>query len=183
MQAIVQHIYGRIVSSDTETAVLLYNPDATEKTADSLYLRFAFIIRGPEQHVFPALGLDDWGGEIRGLSLYQWVRDYGEQFPRAEIFGYDPDGSKTQFFLRALELYAKLPCYVYPDAGAPLSSGRLVKAILLPVEQTGSPKRLRRPPEMIKRPLRGAHVSWWQVAPQTDRFDFALLAQPPDPGF
>jgi hypothetical protein len=185
MQAITQHIQGRLLAEKEQTAVLLYSsptqPD--EETAESLYLRFAFVIRGPEQHVFPALALDDWGGEIRGLSLYQWVREYGEQFPRAEVFGYDPDGSRTQFFLRALELYARLPCYVYKEAAAPIPAGRLVNAILLPTPDVTQPVRLPRAPKEVERPLRAARVHWWHVPLQISQFDFNLLAKPPDPGF
>lgn len=183
MKAIAQHIHGSVLMQNEETAVLLHDPAPTEATAVSHYLRFAFIIRGPEQHVFPALGLDDWGREMRGLALYRWVREHGEQFPRAEVFGFDPDGSKTQFFLRALELYAKLPCYVYPAADTPLPDGRLVNAILLPTPDVTEPVRLRSGPKAVERPLRSAHVSWWQVPPHTDQFDFTLLAQPVDPGF
>ena len=183
MQLIEQHVAGKLLTAESETAVLLDDYQPEIETAVSLYLRFAFVIRGPEQHVFPALALDDWGGEIRGLSLYQWVHEYGEQFPRAEVFGYDPDGSKTQFFLRALELYAKLPCYVYTEAAASFGRGRLVTAVLLPIEGVTQPTRLRRPPAAIKRPLRSARVSWWHIPAQTNQFDFDLLTQPPDPGF
>ncbi|MFO7538390.1 MAG: hypothetical protein R6X32_10065 [Chloroflexota bacterium] len=183
MKPITQHIYGSLLTEGTETAVLLQDTQTATPTADSLYLRFAFVIRGPEQPVFPALALDDWGGEIRGLALYQWVREYGEQFPRAELFGYDLDGSKTQVFLRALELYARLPCYVYRQAAEPLTAGRLVSAILLPTDQTGQPVRLPHAPPEIKRPLRAARVSWWQLPLQTGQFDFSLLVQPSDPGF
>jgi hypothetical protein len=183
MRAITQHIYGHLLTTETDTAVLLDDLQATEPTADSLYLRFAFVIRGPEHHVFPALALDDWGGEIRGLALYQWVKEYGEQFPRAEVFGYDLDGSRTQFFLRALELYARLPCYVYRETAAPVTAGQLVKAILLPASQVIKPVRLSRAPQEVERPLRAAHVSWWHVPPGTDQFDFDLTVQPPDPGF
>jgi hypothetical protein len=183
MQAINQHIQGRLLAKGEQTAVLLHSTRPDEETAGSLYLRFAFVIRGPEQHVFPALALDDWGGEIRGLSLYQWVAEYGEQFPRAEVFGYDPDGSKTQFFLRALELYARFPCYVYKEAAAPVSEGRLVSAILLPTPDVIQPVRLPRAPKGVERPLRTARVNWWHVPPHAEQFDFSLLAQPPDPGF
>ncbi len=183
MQGIVQHIHGSLLTGESETAVLLHDIDPTEFTADSLYLRFAFIIRGPEQHVFPALGLDDWGREIRGLALYRWVHEHGEQFPRAEVFGFDVDGSKTQFFLRALELYAKLPCYVYERADAPLAAGRLVQAVLLPTTDVTQPVRLSRAPQIIQRPLRAAHVSWWQVTAQAHQFDLSLLSRPADPGF
>jgi hypothetical protein len=183
MRAITQHIYGTMMTSAEKTAVLLREPAPVAPATDSLYLRFAFIIRGPEEHVFPALALDDWGTEIRGLELYQWVRQYGEQFPRAELFGYDPDGSKTQFFLRELELYARLPCYVYQDAQAVVGAGRLVQSIALPTSQVTTPIRLPHPPAGIDRPLRGAHVSWWQVPSDTDHFDFSLLSVPPDPGF
>jgi hypothetical protein len=183
MQAINQHIQGRLLAKGEHTAVLLHSTRPDEETAESLYLRFALVIRGREQHVFPALALDDWGGEIRGLSLYQWVAEYGEQFPRAEVFGYDLDGSKTQFFLRVLELYARLPCYVYKEAAAPIPAGRLVSAILLTTPEVTEPVRLPRAPKGIERPLRSARINWWHVLPDTEQLDLTLLAQPPDPGF
>jgi hypothetical protein len=183
MRAITQHIYGTVLTAAQETAVLLREPTPATPAINSLYLRFAFIIRGPEDHVFPALALDDWGGEIRGLELYRWVRQYGEQFPRAEVFGYDPDSSKTQFFLRELELYARLPCYVYQEEQTAVGAGHLVRAILLPTPAVTKPVRLSYPPAEIERPLRSAHVSWWQVPPHTEQFDFSQLRMPPDPGF
>jgi hypothetical protein len=183
VRAISQHIHGTMLTKQEETVLLLHESAATATAVDSLYLRFAFIIRGPEQHLFPALVLDDWGGEIRGLELYRWVRQYGEQFPRAEIFGYDAAGNKTQFFLRELELYARLPCYVYQEERAGIATGHLVKAILLPTAQLTAPVLLSRPPQEMERPLRAAHVSWWQVPRHTNDFDFTRLAQPPDPGF
>ncbi len=141
-------------------------------TAVSLYLRFAFVTLGREEHIFPAFILDDWGKEQRGLRLYQWVAEFGEQFPRGEIFGFEQDGAETQCFLRALELYAKYPLYVYTDRKQPVAAGTLVEAILLPDATVRESVRGRRP--LAQRPLSHARVSWWRVPPSLILFDVTL---------
>lgn len=176
MKAARQHVHGKLFQANGRSALLLLDPEPGEETAVSLTLRYAVVIMGPEDHVIPALLLDDWGHELRGLAIYDFVRDQGDQFPRAEIFGFDLDGSETQLFLRSLELHQRWPCYVYPDRHTPLAEGALLNAVLLPTEGVTRPEPLAKPPaERVKRPLRGARLRWWQVPLDTADFDLSLL--------
>lgn len=176
MKAVRQHIHGKLFQANGRSALLLLDPEPTEETAVSLTLRYAVVIMGPEEHVIPALLLDDWGHEIRGLAIYDFVREHGDQFPRAEIFGFDMDGSETQLFLRSLELYQRWPCYAYPRPDTPLAEGVLLDAVLLQTEGVAQPEPLVKPPqERVQRPLRGARVRWWLVPPDIDDLDLSLL--------
>ena len=69
-----------------------------------IYLRYAVILRGTEEEFFPTSLLDDWGNEVKGLGIYSWIRDYGERFPRAELFGVNNAGMPDQCFVRELEI-------------------------------------------------------------------------------
>lgn len=176
MKAISQRIQGTLFSGKGGTAFLLKNARPGIETADSLYLRYAFVTQGTDNHVLPAFVLDDWGTEIRSLELYEWVQDYGDQFPRAELFGFDLSGKATQYFLRELELYSKLPCYAYPAKDTPLAQGVQINAILLPDTGVTTPHRTKRPPVAeVGRPLHSARVRWWCANPSAERFDFSLL--------
>jgi hypothetical protein len=176
MKAAKQHIHGKLITENGRSALLLLTAEPETKTADSLYLRYAVVVRGPEDHVLPAILLDDWGKETRGLKIYEFLREQGDQFPRAEIFGFDMDGSETQLFVRSLELYSRLPAYAYTNVDAPLADGVLLDAILLPDAETDRVVQVEKTSEMgVKRPLRSAQVSWWRVPPVTNTFDFSLL--------
>jgi hypothetical protein len=174
VKAVTQSVQGSLFTEDGRAALLLQDNQPQAETADSLYLRFAFVTREREERILPALILDDWGAEIKSLNLYEWVNEFGDQFPRAELFGFDLDGQERQYFLRELELYARLPCYAYAHRYTPLSEGLPVEAILLPREEAAAPRPTKRPIQM-KRPLRTARVSWWQVPPAITTFDFSLL--------
>ncbi|MCB8983047.1 MAG: hypothetical protein H6659_04440 [Ardenticatenaceae bacterium] len=175
MKAVKQHVHGRLIQANGRAALLLIDLNPTEETAVSLYLRYALVVMGPEDHVLPALLLDDWGNEIRGLEIYQFIREHGDDFPRAEVFGFDLDGSETQLFLRSLELHMRWPCYVYTSADEPLAQGVRLHAVLLPTAGIDAPLAVDRPDEeAIARPLRAAQVNWWQVPPHTESFAFGL---------
>jgi len=181
-----QQVSGRLLAEneageDGSLALLLTNPKPEPQAADVLILRFALVIMGTEAHLFPEVLIDDWGGEVRGLALYEWLRENGNHFPRAEVFGFDRHGGSEQYFVRELELYAKLPVYVFPDKQTPLAEGKLLSAILLPDDALSEPTKIKRPSQ-LKRPLASARVTWWQVPPTITRFDFSLLdaAQPSD---
>ena len=178
MKAAKLHIHGKLITENGRSALLLLNEEPTANNENSLYLRFALVIMGPEDHVMPAILLDDWGKEIRGVKIYEFLREFGDQFPRAEIFGFDMDGSETQLFVRSLELYSRLPCYAYTDVKAPLDEGVLIEAILLPNSETDRVVRLEKAKESgVKRPLRSAQVSWWRVPPAITTFDFSQLGK------
>jgi hypothetical protein len=176
MKAAHQHIHGSLLTENGRSALLLLNAEPETKTAVSLYLRYAVVVRGPEDHVLPAVLLDDWGKEISGLKIYGFLREQGDQFPRAEIFGFDLDGSETQLFVRSLELVSRLPCYAYTDVNAPLAEGVRLAAILLPDADTSVAVKIQKAGETgMKRPLRSAQVQWWRVPPTTTSFDFSWL--------
>ena len=167
MKPISIHVHGRLIVDDTDDeqhVLLLIDPVPEEKTAVSLYLRFPFITLGPEEHIFPSYILDDWAKEIRGVDAYQWMVDKGDHFPRAEVFGFEQDGAATQCFVRGLEHYVKLPCYVFNSAQAATPEGVIVRKILIENSDAVKRERIKRPSH-IKRPLASARVQWWQSPP------------------
>ena len=177
MKAAKQHIHGKLITENGRSALLLLDAEPTSQTENSLYLCYALVVRGSNAPVLPAILLDDWGQEIRGLQIYEFLRDHGDEFPRAEIFGFDIDGSETQLFVRSLELYSRLPVYVFTEVAAPLADGVLLQAILLPDAETDRVVRVEKGKDSgAKRPLRSAQVSWWRVPFAATRFDFSLLA-------
>ena len=178
-----QRVQG-MVWQEGETAVLHLLNDAPDKEATdhNLFLRYPLLQRGTEALLFPAFLLDDWGNEVRGMKLYEWIREFGEQFPRAEIFGLTQFGQETQLFMRDVELYAKLPCYAWQNRKADVETGILVNGVLLPTKGATDVVRIKRPAG-IKRPLRSARLSWWQLPPHATRFDFNLLNTPVEEGF
>lgn len=182
MQAIGQVVAGTLLLQDKQAALLLRETKPAPDAEDLVYMRYALVTRGPGDHIFPAFLLDDWGREIAGPKLYRWIRENGEQFPRAEIFGFEADGRETQAFLRELELYAKLPCYAYDDETRPVTAGYLLSAILLPDPTTSTITAIKRPQE-IKYPLRAARVTWWQVPPGTTKVRLNQLPGEADPGY
>jgi hypothetical protein len=165
VRAIKQHVHGTLFSQGNHHALLLLNLEPPSKAPESLYLRYAFVRQGEEEPILPAFVLDDWGSEIRGLSLYEWVREYGYQFPRAELFGFDQDGQEAQCFLRELELSTGLLCYTYLVEDAPLRDGALIEALALPDESVPTAAKIKRPSD-IPRPLRSAKAGWWLVNPE-----------------
>jgi hypothetical protein len=170
MKVATQRVQGKLLG---RTALLLHNPEPTaEQTADSLYLRFAFVQRGVESLIFPAELLDDWGNSVKGWALYEWVLEFVDQFPRAEIFGFDRNGRETQAFLRDLEVMEPLRCFAFPDKETALAEGVLVEAILLPMAGVRNMEKIERPLLEDKRPLSAAKVTWWQAPPETESFSF-----------
>jgi hypothetical protein len=182
-QAITLPVGGTLLREHGRAALLLRTRAPEGDDPDRRSLLFALLTRGPGDHIFPAFLLDDWGNEVRGLKLYDWIDESGERFPRAEVFGFDRDGSETQVFLRHLELYARLPCYTLEHAGAPVEEAVLLEAILLPDAEAQTAHRIEQPADLT-RPLSAARVSWWRVPAGQTAFDFWMLDQaPPDPGY
>ncbi len=180
-KAVAQKVSGRLLREDRakqngRAALLLTNPKPEPEAEDLLFLRFAFVLMGTEAPLFPSFLIDDWGGEVRGTAVYQWVKENGNQFPRAEIFGFDGQGNSVQRFVRELELYAKLPCLAYPSREVPLTEGTPIHAVLLPDETVTEPVKTKRP-SGLKRPLSAARVSWWCVPPALATFNFHQLEE------
>lgn len=171
MKIVTYRVSGRLLGGDGRFALLLLDDQPEKEGPDLIYLRYPFVSLGLETLIFPAFILDDWGSEIKSVGLYEWFAEFGAQFPRAEVFGLDENGRETQRFVRELEQYSKLPCLAFANLKTPLADGNLVEAILLPDDASGSPVKIKRP-SWVKRPLRSAKVSWWQVHPATTTFDF-----------
>ena len=162
MKAVNLRVQGAILTANGRYAVLLQNANPEQGAVPLVYLRFAFITMGVEEHIFPSFLLDDWGSEIKSLELYAWIDEFAPQFPRAELFGFDESGQEAQLFLRALEQYSKWPCYAYLTADTAVQDGQLLDAILLPDDSVTTPTKMKQP-SWAKLPLRRARVKWWQV--------------------
>lgn len=166
---IIQEMHGRLLVA-AESAALLLDP-----SANALYLRYAFVERGSEQHVFPASVLDDWGHEIKSMSLYDWVFENGPQFPRAEVFGFALDGSQRQRFLRELDLSSGLICYAYEGPDFSIADGHIIGVVLKMDAQSDEPRRIARPDDVAS-PLAYVRVAWWSLsAKQAGKIEIATL--------
>lgn len=182
MKIVEMGIKGKIYRAEDLNSLILreINPDPEAK--DIIYLRLAFVTRGTGGNIFPSFILDDWGREINGFKLYDWMRQNGEHFPRGEIFGYEEDGRVTQCFIRELELYARLPLYAYEKANQPVTEGILINTVGLPDELAINPIQITKP-QGFKYPLRAALVNWWRI-PKEGRFEtFDLNHTELDPGY
>ncbi len=159
MKPLTHSVSGTLFKNEKTLALLL------EPAVGPLFLRYALIARGSQEHILPALLLDDWGHEKRTLALYQWIFEEGQRFPRAELFGYDMLGEEAQLFLRAIEVYDKLPVYVYPAKHSLIPSGRLLEHFFLSDKVwEGRPLQVDAP-DGISFPLRRAKATWWRVNP------------------
>lgn len=154
-------VYGRLVGKADSTTLRLDAEDA----GNHVYLAYALVTQGPGHHVLPSVLLDDWGNEIAQLRVYDWIKENGLHFPRAEIFGKSPSGQAVQCFLRDLELFAPYPVYVFEADDAPDSSGTLLQAIVVVDEEAGSPEPAP-PPGWVGGRLRSAQVEWRRAGPE-----------------
>lgn len=182
MQAVKQRVAGDLLVEGKKAGLVLRDLKPPAAADNLIYLRYAFVTRGPGDHIFPAFILDDWGKEIGSLRLYRWVRDNGERFPRGEIFGFEQDGRSTQAFLREIELYARYPCYAYTAVDQPVNEGALLSSILIADESVDALQQIKRPAE-IKLPLSAARVTWWLVPAGATDIDLYHLDAEPDPGY
>lgn len=163
----MESIRGTVIQEGAKNALRLSEADATA----TVYLSYALVTQGPAWQILPSLLLDDWGNRIDGPALYDWVRENGLRFPRAEVFGYSPSGESVQYFLRDLELFEKYPVYAFMAEDAPPSSGVLLQAVLIPDEGVASAVPAQ-PPVEYGSLLRESQVSWWRVNPNQVGLDF-----------
>ena len=193
VRSVNKRVVGKLLESNGRFALLLQHPNPDRAASGLVYLRFAFVTQGKERHIFPKFLLDDWGREVRLLKTFAWVQKNGAQFPRAEIFGQQTDGTHIQLFVRELELFAKFPCYFFPAQDTPVDEGRLLKTILIPNPTTTIPEQIYSAKELcwfgedgkgarLKRPLSRARVNWWYVPPNTEALDF-LTSREPETGY
>lgn len=163
MRAVAHRVQAEKITLKNNHGLILHNVEPDKEAANVLFLRYAFVVMGPESHVFPAFILDDWGAEIRGLKLYGWFKRHANEFPRAEIFGFEQDGKKTQRFVREFEHYVKLPCYVYEEREVAVEQGEMITAVFLPTPSAAALQKLDTPPkEQTNILIRRARVSWWR---------------------
>jgi hypothetical protein len=160
MKTIIQRLNGTLFIREGKGAILL-----DETSEAQVVVRYALVFMGTEHEFFPGSVLDDWGNEKKGLNLYEWVREEGASFPRAEIFGRNRHGEPDQCFVRDLELYLPYPVYAYTVQGTPVHEGVPVNRILLPFPKLSKPTRTT-VPHRTKSPLKHAKVSWWEVEPE-----------------
>lgn len=159
MKVVRQKVRGQIAEQDGFRALVLESD--TESEGPSLWLLYALVTMGKEEHIFPGLVLDDWGNEYKSLALYGWIRENGDRFPRAEVFGKDSNGEEAQLFVRVLELYATYPVYVDYEGSEELER---VHAFILPDRTYTQPERIT-VPDHVDLPMREARVSWWRANP------------------
>lgn len=158
MKIIKQPIPGTIMM-DGDVCAIRYSSSESDEV---VFLSYALTTLGPGHRVLPSVLLDDWGKEIGGLAFYRWIRDHGQKFPRAEVFGLDPTGAEVQYFLRDLELLSRYPVYAFTEENAPANAGVPIRAILIPDDAADTPQSIS-PPGDIDSPLREAQVEWWRV--------------------
>jgi hypothetical protein len=168
MKIIKQKVPGQIERLQDKT--VLWWLAVAENSEPVVSLSFAFPTLGPEEHVLPAVVLDDWGNEIKSLALYRWIRELGDRFPRAELFGYGVNGEQRQHFLRELDLHAPVSCYVFAAADSPLTSATAVTDFLIADPAVNQVQQVD-VPEEVNYPLRGAAVRWWSVPPGASLMD------------
>lgn len=163
---ITEPVRGNLVTEGDKAAIRL------EPDGDSVvYLAYALVTQGPGYHILPSVVLDDWGNEIGNVDLYRWISENGLRFPRAELFGEDPEGVAVQYFLRDIELLAKYPVYAFESADAPAPSGQLLQAVLVPAEGEQTPARIQ-PSAAEHGLLAQADIAWWRVGAQDSSLDF-----------
>lgn len=175
---IKQKILGHLQKWQDRVVVWL-SASAAEDAQPSIYLSYAFVTMGREEHVLPSFLLDDWGNEVKSLKLYYWVREFGEQFPRAELFCYGLDGESRQHFLREFELYVPYPCYAFSSKQTPLAEARRVTDFVVVNSEERFPRQIAGMDlqDEIKFPLRRAAGRWWSVPAAQEQLDFLATAK------
>lgn len=173
MKFIKQRMAATLLADGPWVALRLHEEGPEE---EAVYLAFALTTQGIAAQIVPAVLLDDWGKEIKGLALYDWVQEHGWRFPRAELFGVSPHGEAVQYFLRDMELLAPWVVYAAADKSQPIGGWWLVQAVLIPDETLFAPESAGAPAGLTG-PLKGARVSWWRVPPDTTDLSFL---EPPE---
>lgn len=165
--SIMELVNGTVIQEGGRNALRLPGIE----TGSAVYLSYALVTQGPGWQILPSLLLDDWGNQIDGLALYDWIRENGLRFPRAEVFGHSPQGESVQYFLRDLELFEKYPVYAFAADDASPSSGVPLHAVLIPDNGVANGVAAQ-PPAEASALLREAQVSWWRVNPDQVGLDF-----------
>ncbi len=157
MSEILSKLRARLVMIADKHAILL------EAEASPIWVSFAFVERESEELILPESLLDDWGREIKSFAVYQWIKENGQQFPRAEIFGYRSNGDRVQRFLREIDLTAAYRCFAKRRSEESLASMSLVELVLIQDETNGPIGRIS-PPHNLPYPLPQINADWWKVS-------------------
>jgi hypothetical protein len=156
---IKQGVVGTLLVAGERAALRLAEGDEPV-----VYLAFALTTQGIAAQIIPSVLLDDWGKEIKGLALYEWVHEHGLRFPRAELFGFSPDGQSIQYFLRDMELFAPVVAYATVDKTLPIEQWSRLTEGLVPALDVIAPEPTGVPDD-VTGPLREARLGWWRVSP------------------
>lgn len=151
-------VLGRVVEFEGESAVIL------DENADTLWIGYAMVELGTDALLFPEVVVDDWGTEITKSKMFRWIREFGMQFPRSEVFGFTPEGKQSQWFVRELEHAVRFPCFVYPEKESAVSEGIQLRSVIVLDESVEGIEKSKRPKE-LKRPIPNAGVRWWRANP------------------
>ena len=162
MKFIKQRVVGTLLVAGERAALRLEGGEEP-----NVYLAFALTTQGIAAQIIPSVLLDDWGKEIKGLALYEWVQEHGLRFPRAELFGFSPDGQSCQYFLRDMELFAPIVAYAAVDKELPIGQWSRLTEGVVPALDVIAPEPSD-VPDGVTGPLRTARLGWWRVAPGFD---------------
>lgn len=172
MKFIKQHVVGSLLVAGERAALRLGEGDAP-----GVYLAFALTTQGIAAQIIPSVLLDDWGKEIKGLALYEWVHEHGLRFPRAELFGFGPDGQACQYFLRDMELFTPVVAYAAADKELPIGQWSRLTDGVVPALDVIAPEPAD-VPDSVMGPLREAWLAWWRVAPGFEALGLLDLPAP-----
>jgi hypothetical protein len=82
-------------------------------------LRYAVpTLNPPVRWLVPGLLAGERGGAFVGRKAWDYMQDRWEHHPRADVIGIDPAGEKQTYFLKELDLAARVRVYAYPDPAA-----------------------------------------------------------------
>lgn len=70
----------------------------------------------PIRWVMPGLMVGERGGAFIGRKAWDYMQERWEHHPRADVVGLDPEGEKKTYFLKELDLSAKVRVYAYRNA-------------------------------------------------------------------
>jgi len=80
-------------------------------------LRYAIpTLSPPIRWIVPGLMVGERGGAFVGRKAWDYMQDRWEHHPRADVVGLDPEGEKKTYFLKELDLSAKVRTYVFRNA-------------------------------------------------------------------
>lgn len=169
MAAIGETIHGELLTDGFRNLICL------SEQCNPLFLRYALTLQRKESEIFPEAVVDDWGHEITSFKLYDWIQARGHLFPRAEVFGFNYQGSAIQCFLREIDIEGNYSCYAYPSIKSNMSRGELIEGVMLPDPMVKDLVQIDTPVD-VSWLMRSSRLRWWKVNPKVaSQLDFSLL--------